>query len=154
MKAEKNVRSLWPTAIIGFFVLAVTFLVVFIAWASRQREDLVAENYYETEIKYQEQLDRLNRSQRFDSESIVTYDAGKRSIVVQLPNARGEEAKGEIHVYRPSDARLDREQALAVNGEGRQWVDAQEFAGGFWKVRVQWCVAGKEYFCDRPVIVP
>jgi hypothetical protein len=151
MKDSKNARSLWPFSIIGFFVLAVIFLVIFIVWAARQREDLVSDNYYDTEIAYQQQLDRLNRSQQFEQLPIVTYDPEKRDILVRLPNAAAQPVIGRIYLYRPSDARLDRELPLAPDTNGAQRLDARGLPVGLWKVRVQWTVAGKEYYCDRPI---
>jgi len=154
MNARKNSRSLWPIAIIAFFVVAIVYLGGFIVWASRQREDLVSENYYETEIRYQQQIDRLNRSQKFDSESLVTYDTAQQSIVISLPTASASPVTGEIRLYRPSDARLDHEFPLEVGRSGVQRLDAKRLPGGLWKVRVTWTVNGQEYFCDRPVVVP
>lgn len=153
MSEKENPRSLWPVAIIGFFILGIAFLVIFIVWASHQREDLVAENYYETEIKYQQQVDRLNQSQPFDSLPIVTYDAEQQHIIISLPDDTAKNATGSVHLYRPSDARLDRALPLAVNTKGIQHLDAKPLSGGLWKVRVQWSAAGKEYYCDRSVIL-
>src|SRR5262249_41078933 len=111
-------------------------------------------NYYETEIRYQQQVDRLTQSQKFDSLPIVTYDAATRTIVIALPDGKSISATGHVHLYRPSDARLDRELALAVNDHGVQILDAKPLSGGLWKVRVQWTTAGREYYCDRSVILP
>ncbi len=154
MNANKTTPSLWPWAIIAYFVLALTFLVSFIVWSARQREDLVAENYYETEIRYQQQIDRLVQSKPFDELSIVTYDVAQQQIVINLPAVQSRSVTGRVHLYRPSDARLDRDVPLTVNREGGQRLDAKALCGGLWKVRVQWSIAGREYFCDRSVIVP
>ncbi len=153
MNPKPNPPSLWPYSIIGFFVLALVFLVGFVVWTMRQREDLVAVNYYENEILYQKQINRLNQSQAYETLPIVTYDVAKRSIVISLPNAQAA-ASGHVQLYRPSDARLDRELPLAVNSEGVQLVDAKPLPAGLWKVRVQWTNGGKEYYCDRTIVVP
>ncbi len=146
-------RSFWPVAIIGYFVLGITFLVIFIVWSARQREDLVSNNYYETEIRYQEQVDRLIHSQEFESLPIVTYESARQTIVITLPKGRSKDASGTVRLYRPSDARLDRELSLTVDDQGVQLLDARPLPPGLWKVRVQWTVAGREYYCDRSVVV-
>ena len=153
MNINRQPRSPWPTVIVVFFIVFALFLASFIAWAIRQREDLVAANYYENEIRYQQQLDRLNRSQPFAGESIVTFDPAQRSIVITLPTAQAQGAAGRVHLYRPSDARLDRELPLAVNAKGVQNLDAKTLRGGLWKVRVQWTAGGQEYFIERMVLV-
>ena len=146
-------RNPWPIAIVAWFIGFALCLAVFIVWAARQRQDLVAANYYENEIRYQQQLDRMNRSQSFDAEAVVTYDPAQRRIVIALPAAQSLGATGSIHLYRPSDARLDRDVPLAVNVEGVQHLAAGELRAGCWKVRVQWSSGGKDFFVERVVLI-
>jgi len=154
MSPTTRPRNPWPIAITGFFILAAMFLAVFIVWAVRQREDLVSANYYENEIRYQQQLDSMNRSRPFAAQTAITYDAAQHSIVINLPDARIQSASGRIHLYRPSDARLDREVPLAIDADGVQRLDASKLVAGLWKVRIKWNAAGEEFLLDLPVIVP
>jgi nitrogen fixation protein FixH len=146
-------RNPWPIAITGFFVIAILFIVTFIAFAMRQREDLVSADYYEREVRYQGQLDSMNRSQSLAAQPVVTFEPGPQVIVITLPAGQTRGATGSIQLYRPSDARLDRNVPLALNAEGIQRLDARELRDGLWKVRVKWNIGGKNYFVDQPVIV-
>jgi nitrogen fixation protein FixH len=150
---SKSPRSLWPIAIMAFFAVAITFFVGFVFWAIRQRNDLVTADYYEREVRYQTQLDSLNRSQSFAAQTVVTFAPGSREILITLPPEQTQGATGTIQLYRPSDARLDRDVPLALNADGVQRLDARELRTGLWKVRVQWTVSGADYFLDQPVIV-
>lgn len=146
-------RNPWPYSITAFFVAAITFFACFITWAVRLRDDLVTPNYYEREVKFQAELDSLNRSQAFAKRSVVTFDPTQESIVITLPEAGVAGATGSVHLYRPSDARLDRELPLALNAEGKQFLDAKLLRDGLWKVRVKWRVADQDYLVDQPVVV-
>lgn len=146
-------RSLWPLAITTFFTLAVIFLGSFVVYALRQREDLVSANYYENEIRYQQQLDLLNRSQAVAAQVVVTYEPVANQIVITLPAAQAHGAAGKIRLYRPSDASLDREFLLALDAASAQQLDATKLQPGLWKIRVQWTANGQEYFIDQRVIV-
>jgi nitrogen fixation protein FixH len=146
-------RNLWPATIIAFFALAIAFFASYIIWAMRQREDLVATDYYEREVRFQSQLDMMNRSQSLATTVVVTFEPDRQTIVITLPAAQTQDAKGSIHLYRPSDARLDREMPLALNAAGIQRLDAKELPAGLWKVRVKWNANGQEYYLDQPVIV-
>jgi hypothetical protein len=146
-------RNLWPASIIGFFIVAVIFLGSFVVWAMRQREDLVSADYYEREVRYQQQLDSMNRSHGLAAQVVVTFDPAQQAIIITLPAGQTQGATGRVHLYRPSDARLDRELPLALNAQGVQRLDAKELSGGLWKVRVKWNANGQEYFLDQPVIV-
>lgn len=151
--STKPSRNPWPIAITGFFVIAILFIVTFIAFAMRQREDLVSADYYEREIRYQSHLDSMNRSQTLAAQAVVTFEPAQQAIVITLPAAKTQGATGNIQLYRPSDARLDHELPLALNAAGIQRLDAKELRDGLWKVRVKWRFDGKDYFVDQPVIV-
>jgi len=146
-------RNPWPIAITGFFIVAIIFVATFIAFAVRQREDLVSSDYYEREVRYQSQLDSMNRSQSLAAQSVVTFELTLHTIVITLPVAQIQGATGNIHLYRPSDARLDRELPLTLNAAGVQRLDTKTLSDGLWKVRVKWNANGQDYFLDQPVIV-
>jgi hypothetical protein len=146
-------RNPWPIAITVYFILFAAFLATFLVWAVRQREDLVSADYYDREVRYQQQLDAMNQAQPLAMEPVVTFDPVQQSIVITLPPAQAQGAVGSVHLYRPSDARLDRDVPLALDPEGVQRLDTKELRDGLWKVRLKWTANGRDYFLDRPVII-
>src|SRR6478736_2582202 len=98
MIMNKSPRNFWPASIVGFFVLAIIFLVTFVAWAMRQREDLVSADYYEREVRYQQQLDSMNRSHTLAAQVVVTFDPAQQVIVISLPSDKREVATGQVHL--------------------------------------------------------
>ena len=150
---SKPTRNPWPISIAAFFAIAITFIVCFIAWAVRQREDLVSADYYEREVRFQSQLDSMNRSQAVATKTVVTFEPAGQTIIITLPEAQTPGVTGSIHLYRPSDARLDQELPLALATDGTQRLDTKKLADGLWKVRVKWNANGQDYFLDQPVIV-
>lgn len=144
----------WPVAIIAFFGVFITCVVGFILFATRQHMDLVRPDYYEEEMRFQGQLDRLNRTQPLGSRVAVDYNRRQQSIMIALPPEQvTARLTGRIQLYRPSDASLDRNVQLAVNAAGVQQVDAKQLPAGLWKVRVRWTANGEEYFVDRVIVV-
>ncbi len=57
-KIEESVAG-WPG---GFFILFGGYIAGFIVFASRQKMDLVRNDYYDQEIRYQQQIDRVQRT--------------------------------------------------------------------------------------------
>ena len=153
MNNPTHPRSFWPIGIMAFFAVALVFLVTYIIWASYQREDLVAENYYDNEVRFQQQLDQMNRTQPLAAQIEVAYDAVLHNIVITLPAAQAVNAVGQISLSRPSDASLDRSLPLAVNSNGVQQLDAKSLPNGLWKIRVKWTTGSEEFFIERTVIV-
>lgn len=150
---SKAKRNLWPVSIVAFFVVAIIFSAVFVTIAVRHRDDLVSVDYYEREVRFQKQLDTINRTQAVAAQAVVKFELKDQAIVIVLPETYTAGATGNIHLYRPSDAQLDRDLPLALAADGTQRVGTQKLAEGLWKVRVNWSSNGQDYFLDQPVLV-
>lgn len=144
----------WPVSIIAFFTLAIIGCGSFIAFCSRHPADLVTSDYYEQEVRYQGQIDRLQRAQERGQLASVSYDGEHQRICISLAPAPSQtNAGGNIQLYRPSAVNQDRQVKLQTDLNGRQTIDAAQLAPGLWKVRVSWTADGQDYFLDRKVVV-
>src|SRR5881394_4031581 len=145
----------WPISIIAFFTVAIIGCGRFIAFCSRHPADLVAPDYYEQEVRYQGQIDRIQHADRRAQLASVTYDVTSRRITISLPpNQPRADTTGSIQLYRPSAANLDRHFNLEPNGKGVQTIDASTLMPGLWKVRVSWATGDQEYFVDQQLVIP
>jgi hypothetical protein len=153
-KAESQPFNPWPWALIAFFVFFVSLVAAFITFAVRQDMDLVREDYYEQEVRYQEQIDRMNRTLPFGNEVAVVYDPAVQAIDIRLPSRHAHEhLTGRIQFYRPSDASLDHDVPLLVGADGRQRIAAGALAGGLWNLQVFWEVNGEEFYTEQTVVI-
>jgi len=150
----KPPRNLWPLGIItafGFFIAGTIALIVI---SVSSRTDLVAMDYYEQEIRYQGQMDRLGRAQNLPAKATAAYDDARHAIQISLPREHASAgAQGDVHLYRPSAAGLDQRVALKLDTSGLQTLDAANLRPGLWKVKVAWTVAGHDYAIEETVIV-
>ena len=147
-------RNLWPLGIVLTLVVFVLGTVSLIVMACSQGTDLVSPDYYEKELRFQGQIDRVERTRNAASQASVAYDAAGKCITVSLPTdqlRRG--VTGHIELYRPSTAGMDRAIDLQPDPNGVQRLDAADLAPGLWKVRVSWTTGGQEYFLDQKVVV-
>ncbi len=145
----------WPYGITAFLVLFFGCVVSFGIFAVRQRVDLVRVDYYEEELRYGKQYDRLSRTKALEHPMSVAHLAQAHQIALQLPPEHASNgAKGTIQFYRPSDARLDREVPLATTASGMQLLDASTLQAGLWRIRVSWQSGGNEYFHASKVVIP
>jgi hypothetical protein len=152
MIAESNpmkpTRNLWPFGIAAALVTFIAGTVCLIVLASSQREDLVNNDYYEQELRYQGRIDSLSRATRCSASAV--YDAAGRRFVISLPAEHvNANLSGAIQLYRPSAAGLDQERPLTPDPAGRQAIDASRLQPGLWKVRVSWKANGRSYELDR-----
>lgn len=144
----------WPVGITVFLVCFLGYLVAFIVFSTRQQIDLVAPDYYERELRYQEQIARVERTRAGAWDARIRVEAGGDRLVVELPPEHAAAgATGVIELYRPSAANQDRSVPLRLDGAGRQTVDLHALAEGLWRVRVQWEVDGAEYYTEQPLVL-
>ncbi len=147
--------NLWPYAIIGWFAMFVSALIAWMAFAVRQNLDLVRPDYYEQEIRFQEQLDRVNRTAAVHSELAFQYEPTTGEVILRLPAAHiAQHPTGRIQFYRAADAALDCEVPLTIAAHGTQRLNVRALQVGPWKMRVTWSVASKEYFLEKTFIIP
>lgn len=150
----KSNRNLWPWAIVLTFVLFISGTVSLVVMACSQRVELVSPNYYEQELQFQGQLDRMNRTSQLAAPAKVSYDPVHKLIAISLPpEHQGRKATGRIDLYRPSAAGQDRRLALQTDERGSQNLDAARLGTGLWKLRLTWQVDGQEYFHEQPVVI-
>jgi len=150
----KTERSFWPLGITLTFILFAAGIATMIVVASTHQVDLIRPDYYDQEIKYQTQLDRLNRTARLSDSVRISYNEASQRITIVLPPSHASQgAVGHIQLYRPSAMGLDRELPLKCGSDGLQTLDATGLIPGLWKVRVQWTVENQEFFADQKIVI-
>lgn len=145
----KTPRNFWPLGIILTFVVFISGTVGLVVMACMHGTDLVNANYYDQEIKFQARIDSEARAHQAGAN--VSYDKIARHIVIALPDTKS--VTGQIQLYRPSAAGLDKEFKLEPSPNGIQTLDAAGLPPGLWKIRVSWNSEGRDYFMDQKIII-
>jgi hypothetical protein len=140
----------WPIALIAFLSLFATAVVGFGIFAIRHNQDLVRPDYYDHEIRYQDQIEREIRTRELAGRVELGLAPGSRTLEIRIPGA----AQGTIHLYRPSDAALDRDVVLSTGADGRQRVDLSELKPGLWKARMSWKQGDDDYAYESTLVLP
>ena len=153
MKLSLKIQNPWPTALVIFFIFFISYIVGFVVFACRQKMDLVRPDYYDQEIRYQAQIDRVRRSSPVLVQATVDYNSSAGLVAVRLPGSVSTDLSGKVSFYRPSDAKLDRNVPLQLDLSGSQTVSVRAFPAGFWKVRVEWKTDGQEYFFEKSMVI-
>ncbi len=137
----------WGKGILLTIVAFVGFIMTLVVISVRQDDiHLVTENYYEKEIKYQDQIDRESASAGLDRE-VLEFDAQNKSILLDLPVG----AKGSLQLFRPSDARLDQEVELNITEAGKTSVPLDQLQAGYWRVQLTWVEDGVEFYQEKKI---
>jgi hypothetical protein len=144
--------SFWPYGIIITFVVFIVATIGLVVMASSQKVDLVSNDYYEQEIKYQSRIDSAGRAKHLDA--TIRYDAAASRIIISLPPSQvGKTVTGQIQLYRPSAAGLDRQFKFHPDTNGTQSLDTTALQNGLWKIRLSWNVASQDFFQERALVI-
>lgn len=137
----------WGKGILLTIIAFVGFIMTLVVISVRQDDiHLVTENYYEKEIKYQDQIDRESAGAGLDREVLV-FDAQSKSILLDLPVG----TKGSLQLFRPSDARLDQELILDITDVGKTSVFLDKLKSGYWRVQLTWTEDGVEFYQEKKI---
>lgn len=137
----------WGKGILLTIIVFVGFILTLVIISVRQDDiHLVTENYYEKELKYQDQIDRETSAAGLDREVLV-FDSQAKSMVLDLPVG----AKGNLKLFRPSDERLDQELLLDISQEGKTTVPLEKLKAGYWKVQLTWTENGVDFYQEKQI---
>lgn len=139
----------WGKGIVIVFVIFGLGMAFMAYKAVTKNIDLVSKNYYEKEIKYQDQIDKINNTGGLIEN--LKFDNTEAGIVITYPNMSG--LKGEISFYRPSDAKKDFKIPVEYGKDNRQVISTQTLQKGLWKVQVNWNAGGVDYYTEGKIMV-
>lgn len=145
-------KRTWEYAVVAFFLLFVLGILALVFLTLDDRNDLVVEHYYDAEIEYQRQIDKMERTRALaEQPSILLTDAGIRIIFPR--SFRSVNLTGIIHVYRPDDKRLDISIPIGPDTANVQLIPIALLQAGLWNVQLRWSGSGVEYYSEERVVV-
>jgi nitrogen fixation protein FixH len=117
-----------------------------------QDVDLVASDYYNKGIHHQEQIDRVNRTDKMGNEVSINPENG--FIRLTLPKLFVQKSlTGVIQFYRPSNEKKDFAVALNIDSSGQQLISTQSMDKGYWKVKLNWTQDSVEYYKESSFVI-
>lgn len=137
----------WGNAIVLVFVAFAAIMITMVTICIKQDDlHLVTQNYYEEEIKYQEHIDKVTNSKEFGVD-VLQYDATNKELSLNLPVG----ASGSLHLFRPSDARLDQKLRIEGGDKASRMVDLKVLKPGYWHLKLTWERDGLSYYEEKKV---
>ena len=143
--------TLWPYMIVICMVSFMGYIAHFVYQAMNQDVDLVSKDYYAQEIKYQDQIERVRRTQAL-GDVMLNYKAGDEAILLQMPSTYQDmNLSGTITLFRPSDDKLDKQLPLQLGRDQSQLLEVADLESGLWKVRVSFSANNEDYYTEKTI---
>lgn len=144
-------KNPWPIALTVLCVSAFAFATWIAVTMIRQKVELVTPDYYAQDLKHEERMAQQQRARELENPLRVEWQASSQSVVVKLPSPQ---ATGTIHLYRPSDSKLDRRFDIAPDASGVQTLPADDLASGPWQVIIAWHQNDSSYYQTESLVIP
>lgn len=127
----------WGTGIAIFVSLFMLFMLTLVYKCSQQNIDLVSTNYYNQEIQYQKQIDKIETTSRLNSQAEISSQDG--FVIITMPECfKTSKLSGTISFFKPDDATQDFEIPIDLENNLVQKVASERLKSGRWNVRINY----------------
>lgn len=142
----------WGKSIILAFVLFAGLIITMVVMSMQYDVNLVAPDYYEEELAYQDQIDRITNFENLAVKPV--FDKTSNQIILTFPAEIAVNIKdGEILFFRPSDHKVDRKFELKLDDNHKQVFASSILSKGLWKAKLKWSNGSKEYFTEQTIVL-
>jgi nitrogen fixation protein FixH len=128
------------------FVIGILFMVY---KASREKFDLVTPDYYDAELKFQNVIDDKQRTAELSAPPKITHSVN--AVSIQLSDEfLNKDVKGELFLYRPSDASKDVKRSFTTNKSFVEIPLDKELSGAY-EIKLSWKASGKTFYNEQRI---
>ena len=137
---------MWRIAVV--FIAFMGFVISIVVYTAFLDIDLVAEDYYQQEVDYQEIIDAKKNSVELKKQLLMRQNDAM--ITIFFPEKyNGINIKGTVHFYHPKSAKFDFKQDLKLSDNNTQNIDKSKLLKGNYVVKFKWEDNGKKYYIEK-----
>ncbi|MEI6576160.1 MAG: FixH family protein [Bacteroidota bacterium] len=146
-------RFHWGHGIFSFIVLFFILTGIFLVWSQRQDFSLVEDNYYAKELKYQDVITQKTNTENLKEK--ISFRQNTSGVWVHFPALiKNKTISGNIHVYRPSDSKLDFSILVTPDTAQNLLIPAAKFAKGRYVIKLAWTLDKTVYYQEENIQIP
>lgn len=142
----------WGKGIAIFYTLFAATMIFAVIRSTHYDNSLVSEKYYQEDITYQQQYNRIANSQELEIPLVMNYEKEIEKLIIEFPpNMLA--IKGTIHLFCPSASEADVKIPIEVDPiSNRQSFSVSSLKKGLWKVKISWESADRVFY-DEKILV-
>lgn len=136
--------------IVVSFVLFAAFIGTLVAVCLREDVSLVSKDYYQEELVYEDQIQRLNNVAELSEKPVIRVV----DHTVQIEFSRFDAIEhARLQIFCPSNARMDRSFSVKSSDEPIQSFQLDPLQKGMHRAKLQWEMNGKEFFLEEVIFI-
>lgn len=143
----------WGTAIVIAFIGFIAFIMYFVISMSTNKKyehDLVVEDYYQQELKFQSDIDKEEHAKTLVTN--VKLEKTEEGLLIRFPEDLDRNSiKGKVFLYRPSNKTLDFEIPISLSNHNLLIPD-NRLLDGRWNIKVDWTFSNEAYLYKTEII--
>ncbi|WP_278035310.1 FixH family protein [Flavobacterium nitratireducens] len=144
----------WGTGLaiaIALFISFILYFVIKVQSNSKYDNELVVEEYYKHDARFQEEMDRVQNAQDLKVKPIITKTS--EGITIEFPkDFNATQITGTVSLYRPSNKKLDFDTPISLSNP-TLLIPKSKLVGGQWDINMEWQYAGKKYLTKEPIYI-
>lgn len=139
----------WGTRIAILYIGFVALIAILVYRSMHENFDLVSEDYYGEEIKYQQVID-AGKNQAALSAPVTLQQEGKQIKIVFPNEFSGVSMKGSVQFYSAVNAAWDKTFDLNIHDK-ETVVDISNMQPANYTVKLKWTNADKPYYQETTI---
>ena len=153
-KDEMMKKINWGTGLaiaIALFMSFILYFVIKVQSNSKYDNELVVEEYYKHDARFQEEMERVQNAHDLDQKPIITKT--EEGITIEFPQEfKANQITGTVSLYRPSNKKLDFDTPISLSNP-TLLIPKSKLVGGQWDINMEWQYAGKKYLTKEPIYI-
>lgn len=139
----------------GIFITCTVFILFIsslVYRASKEKIEFVTENYYDKELKFQDQINDLKNAETLPENIRLSQNDG--SIQIAYPSSiNWNSIDGQITFFKPDNSDLDFEVKAVCDENHVQSVNTSKMKRGWWHVKISWTSGVTPYYFEQKILV-
>ena len=136
--------------IVVSFVLFAAFIGTLVVVCLREDISLVSKDYYEEELAYEDQIQRLNNVAGLTEKPVIKVV--DHMVQVEF-NQFSSIEHAELKIFCPSNASMDRKFLVKSSEETVQYFQLDPLQKGMHRAKLQWEMNGKEFYLEEVIFI-
>ncbi|MBK9737262.1 MAG: FixH family protein [Saprospiraceae bacterium] len=143
----------WGTGLTIFFIIFVAALGFVLYQAKQQDNSLVMDNYYEEDLKYQQQFDKIKNTSELPEKVIIEYNKAGKMLVLSFPGDSTASISGSVILYNPAYQKSDVKYDFNIGKRSKYNISLDKISLGRWKIKIDWQQSDKKYYQEEEIIL-
>lgn len=141
----------WGAGIAILYAGFVTMILLLVCMSASQKIDLVTDQYYEEELRFQDKINKINLAKTLADP--LSWQVEEQGIMIHYPKEFSQNTlTGNIKLYCPSDNTKDRV-FLVKPQDGSQLIAASDLKSGRYYLQIDWQHDKQAYWNEGVVVI-